>query len=221
MRLRDRLDIDERRQRQLTRLMELVLVGLLFIGLERRDAGVVLTAAVALGVAKLPALLERDYEIELDTGLTLWITAAVFLHALGVGGIPGTEQIPYRTVPGYDHVTHSLTATVIAAVGYTTVRALDGHSDNVHLPPRFTFAFVLLFVIAFGVFWEIIEFTVNLVTAAMNLEVSGATQHGLDDTMFDLLFDAVGGVIVAAWGHVHLNGVVGHVERRLDGEDTN
>lgn len=217
MKLRDRIGIDERRQHQLTRLMELVLVGLLFVGLERREVGVVVTAAVAVGVAKLPAVLERDYEIELDAGLTLWITAAVFLHAVGVGGIPGTDQIPYRTVPGYDHVTHALSASVVAAVGYATVRALDGHSERILLPSRFTFVFVLLFVLAFGVAWEIIEFAIGEVTAATGTTISGATQHGLDDTMFDLVFNAVGGVLVAGWGHVHLNDVVGHIQQRLDG----
>lgn len=217
MRLRDRVGITERRQRQITRVMEVFLLGLLFVGLERRDVGIVLTCAVALGVAKLPAVLERDYEIELDAGLTLWITTAVFLHAVGVGGIPGTDQIPYRTIPGYDHVTHALSASVIAAVGYTTVRALDGHSERIYLPPRFTFVFVLLFVLAFGVFWEIVEFGTDALSASLGVDVTGATQHGLEDTMIDLVFDAVGGVIVGAWGHAHLNEVVGVLQRRLDG----
>lgn len=220
MRLRDRLGVDDRRQRQLARGMQLVLVGLVFVGLDDRNVGVVLTAIVALGAAKLPALLERDYNLELDAGLALWVTAAAFLHAIGVGGVPGTEQVPYRSIPGYDHITHSLSASVVAAVGYTTVRAVDAHSERIRLPRRFMFVFLVLFVMAFGVVWEIVEFAIGLTTAALGLTVSGATQHGLEDTLMDLVFDGLGGLVVAAWGHAHLTDVVGQVQERLETRST-
>lgn len=216
MRLRDRLGLDERRQRQVARGMELVLLGLLFVAIDQRNVGGVVTAAVALGATKLPAVLERDYSLELDAGLTLWLTAAVFLHTIGVVGIPGTEAVPYRTIPGYDHATHALSASVVAGVGYVTVRAFDAHSDDVSLPRRFTFVFVLLFVLALGVGWEILEFAIGLTADALDTSVSGAAQHGLEDTMMDLVFDGVGGLVVAAWGHVHLTGVVGHVQRQFE-----
>jgi hypothetical protein len=216
VRLRDRVGIDERRQRQLARAMEFVLVGLLFIALEQRNVGGVVTAAVALGVTKLPALLESDYSMELDAGLTLWLTSAVFLHTIGVVGVPGIDAVPYRSVPGYDHVTHALSASVVAGVGYATVRAFDAHSEEVDLPHRFAFVFVLLFVLAFGVGWEILEFTIGQVTEALGIAVSGATQHGLEDTMMDIVFNTVGGVVVAAWGQAHLSDVVGELQRRLE-----
>jgi uncharacterized protein (DUF697 family) len=216
VRLRDRIGIDERRQRQLVRAMEFVLVGLLFVALDHRNVGGVVTAAVALGVTKLPSVLERDYRLELDAGLTLWLTTAVFLHTIGVVVLPGTEIVLYNEIPGYDHVTHALSASVVAGVGYATVRAFDDHSDEVDLPRRFTFVFVLLFVLAFGVGWEILEFTIGEVTEALGIAVSGATQHGLEDTMMDIVFNTVGGVVVAAWGHAHLSDVVGELQRRMD-----
>jgi len=216
MRLRDRLEVGERRQVQLTRLMELTLVGLLFIGIDGGNLGVVVTTAIALGVTKLPALLERDYELELDAGLTLWLTTAAFLHALGVAGLPGTDTSLYGGLPFWDHVTHALSSSVVAAVGYITVRALDEHLDGVVLDRQFVFVFILLFVMAFGVFWELLEFGVGRATAAFAVETAGFTQHGLEDTMLDLVFDGLGGVIVAVWGHAHLTDVVGHLQRRLE-----
>lgn len=216
MRLRDSLGIDAPRQRQITRLMVLSLVGMLFVGVDRREFGIVITTAIALGVTRLPALLERDYDLELDAGLTLWLTTVVFLHTLGVVGIPGTDTSLYAGVPFLDHVTHALSSSVVAGVGYTTVRALDEHSDAVVLHTRFVFAFVLLFVMAFGVFWELIEFGADHATTAFAVDTTGFTQHGLRDTMLDLVFDATGGVIVAAWGHAHLTDVVGQIERRLE-----
>jgi hypothetical protein len=207
MRVRDWIGISKKTQRRLTRLMQVSLVGMFFIGFERRSTGIIVNVGIGLLVAQLPAVLERDYEIPLDTGLTLWITGAVWLHALGTVGLPGAEANFYATIPWWDHVTHTLSSSVVAAAGYTTVRALDEHSDGIHIPPRFMFVFILLFVIAFGVFWEVIEFAVSQ-GAAMLGTGTVLTQYGLDDTMLDLVFDSVGAVVVAVWGTAHLTNVV-------------
>ncbi|WP_226012881.1 hypothetical protein [Halomicrobium salinisoli] len=214
MRVRDRLGIGPEWQVRITYVMELSLVGMLFIGIERGSVGIVLNTGIALAVAQLPPLLERDYDVPLDPALTLWITAAVWLHALGTVGLPGAEQNFYRTVTGWDHVTHALSSSIVAASGYITVRALDRHSDVVQLPRRFVFVFILLFVSAFGVLWEVIEFAVGGL-ASMTGGQAVLTQYGLEDTMLDLVFDLIGAVIVATWGAAHLSDVVGAVEEWL------
>ena len=216
MRVRDRIGISHHRQRQLSRALTFGLVGILAIGLERGNTGVIVNTAIGLVVTQLPPLLERDFEIPLDPALTLWITTAVFLHALGTVGLPGSEQNFYVTEWWWDHVTHALSSSVVAAVGYTTVRALDKHSEDLYLPGRFTFVFILLFVMAFGVFWEVIEFAVSEGAAMLGTDTV-LTQYGLDDTMLDLVFDTVGAVIVAIWGTAHLNDVVGVVAEYLEG----
>jgi hypothetical protein len=215
--MRDRVGIGETTQRRLTRIMEVSLVGMLFIGIERGSTGIIVNTGIGLLVAQLPAILERDYEIPLDTGLTLWITAAVWLHALGTVGLPGAEANFYATIWWWDHVTHALSSSIVAAAGYTTVRSLDRHSDAIHIPPRFMFVFILLFVLAFGVLWEVLEFVVSQ-GAAMLGTGTVLTQYGLGDTMLDLVFDTIGAVLVAIWGTAHLNNVVGvfseYLERR-------
>ena len=196
--------------------MELSLIGLLFIGLDRGNTGIVVNALVALGVAQLPPILERDYGIPMDPALTLWITAAAFLHALGTVGIPGTQASFYRNLWWWDHLTHALSSSVVAAAGYATVRALDEHYEGIDLPPKFVFVFVLLFVVAFGVLWEVLEFVIGMVG-----ELTGGsvlTQYGLGDTMLDLVFDVIGGILVATWGTAYLSDVVGALTDRMDGE---
>ena len=216
MRLRDRLGITPATQRRLTRAMQVVLVGLIAIGLDRGSVGIVANGAIALAVTYLPAVLERDYQIPMDTGLTLWITTAVFLHALGTVGIPGSELSFYQSVWWWDHLTHTLSSSVVAAAGYATVRAIDLHTEEVYLPWQFTFVFVLLFVVAFGVLWEVIEFAVGGVATLLG---SGSilTQYGLEDTLLDLVFDTIGGLVVAVWGTAYLGDVIGALTRRLDG----
>ena len=94
MKLRDRLGIGPRRQRQLAWFMEVCLVGMFFVGLYEGTTGIVVNAALALGVTQLPAVLERDLGIPMDSGLVLWITAAVFLHVFGSVGLPGVSGTP-------------------------------------------------------------------------------------------------------------------------------
>lgn len=204
MRLRDIVGISERRQRQASWVMELLLVGILFIGVDRGSATVVVNALVALAVTQLPPLLERNYEIPMDPALTLWVTAAAFFHALGVVGPPGGgTQTFYGSIPWWDHFTHALSASVVAAAGYATVRALDTHTEGIDLPGRFVFVFLLLFVMAFGVAWEVLEFTLGEGARFVGNR-SLLTQYGLEDSMMDLLFDLLGAIIVAVWGSAYL-----------------
>lgn len=191
------------RQRQLSYLMEIGLVGLLFVGIERGSVGIIVNTGICLVVSQLPPLLERDYEIPMDPRITLWITSAAFLHALGTVGIPGMGWNFYSGVGWWDHLTHALSASVVAAVGYATVRAIDEHSDDVYLPPKFMAVIILLFVLAFAVLWELLEFGIG-VAADQFGTASVLTQYGVYDTLWDVVYNSIGAVIVALWGGVYL-----------------
>ncbi|WP_247000622.1 hypothetical protein [Halosolutus gelatinilyticus] len=218
--MRNRIDWfpSRRRQRQLTYCMELALVGLFFVGVDRGNVGIVVNTAVALAVTQLPPVLERDYEIPMDPRLTLWITTAVFLHAFGIVGLPGSATNFYGDVWWWDHMTHALSSSLVAAAGYATVRALDEHTTEIYLPRKFVAVFILLFVLAFGVLWEILEFAIALSAEAFGV---GAvlTQYGLDDTMLDLVFDLIGGLVVALWGWVYLADVSDAIRDRFDSRE--
>ncbi len=205
----------QQRQRQLTYLMEVGLIGMVFVGVERGNAGIVINTGVALAVTQLPPILERDYEIPMDPRLTLWITTAVFLHAFGTVGLPGATRTLYSQLSWWDHMTHALSASLVAGVGYATVRALHEHADGVHFPRRFVAVFILLFVLAFGVLWEILEFAIALAADALGVDPV-LTQYGLDDTMLDLVFNSIGGLIVALWGGAYLTDVSGAIRERLE-----
>ena len=214
MRLRDRLGVSKRLQRRISWLLQLALVGFFFIGLDRGDPGIVVNSGVALAVAQLPAMFERDYDIAMDPALVLWLTSAAFLHALGTVGIPGTSLLSlYSNVWWWDHITHALSSSVVAGAGYAFVLTVDRHARNVNFPPAFTLVFLFLVVIAFGVVWEVLEFALARVGEIVGGSV--LTQYGLEDTMLDLIFDAVGGALVAIWGTAYLTDVAGEVADRL------
>lgn len=73
---------------------------------------------------------------------------------------------------------------------------------------------MLLVTMALGVFWEVVEFGARALA-----EASGygpiLFQYGLEDTLLDPVFDAVGAVVVALFGTPALSGMVGKLVRRL------
>ncbi len=192
MSLRERVGVDEAHLHRLVRLLQVALLAITGYGLVRFDWSLVINAGVSLGVTVLPGILSRDYRVPLDAGLTLWITAAVFLHAVGALG-------PYEWFGWYDSVTHTLSATIVAGAGYASVRALAEHDDALEIPAGFMAVFVVVFVLAFGVLWEILEFASGGVASLVGGEPVLA-QYGTRDIVLDLVFDAVGAVVVAALG---------------------
>ncbi|MFB6280972.1 MAG: hypothetical protein ABEH40_03020 [Haloferacaceae archaeon] len=196
-----------RNQRRITRLMQVVLLAVVGYGLLADQPKAIVNGSVALGITVLPAALERNYEFPLDPWLGLWITTAVFLHTLGSAGL-------YGRIEWWDHLTHATSASLVAGAGYTAARAIDLHSDEVSIPRRFAFVYLLVVVLAFGVIWELFEFGLDIVAGATGVTMPLA-QHGLDDTVRDLLFNSLGALLVAAFGQAHLLDVAELVRERL------
>jgi uncharacterized membrane protein YjdF len=183
--------LDDDQERQLVRVLQVGLLVIAAYGFYRGETGIVANGLVPLVVTLVPAYLRRDKNISMDTSYVLWIAIAVFVHAVGSLGL-------YESIPWYDSITHALSATIVAGTGYAAVKAIDRNSEQTNLPAELQFAFILVFVMAFGVFWEIIEFTLGLASQLLGGEAVLA-QYGLDDTVTDLLFNQLGAIIVAGW----------------------
>ncbi|MFC4358173.1 hypothetical protein ACFO0N_09450 [Halobium salinum] len=194
--------------RTATRLLQAAIGVVLVEGLLLQNPGVVVNALLSLGVTFLPPVLARDWEVRLDTRLTLYIAVAVFLHSVGMLGF-------YESVWWYDHLTHTLSATVVAGVGYATAKAFDEHSDAVHFPGSFLALYVLLFTLALGVFWEVLEFGARLLATAVGMDPI-LFQYGIDDTLLDLVFNTAGAVLVALFGSGALRPLVESLTTRFD-----
>jgi len=198
-----------RNQARLTLGMRLVLLGLVVYGVLAGQPKAISNGTVSLLITFIPALLERNYRVPIDPWLGLWITLAVFLHTMGSAGF-------YARVGWWDHLTHATSASLVAGVGYTFARGVDIHSDAVHFPRQFFFVYVLIVVLAFGVLWELFEFGLDLIAGATGATMPLA-QHGLDDTVRDLMFNSAGALAVAAFGQAHLSGAL---ERALESRRT-
>ncbi|WP_436908680.1 hypothetical protein [Halosimplex marinum] len=194
--------------------------GVLGVGIWTGDLGIAVNAGVGLLATFLPAVLDRDLDVTMDAGLVLWIAVAMFLHAFGTLPLPGLGfSTLYSETWWWDHVTHTLSASLVAGVAYTAARAVDDRSEAIHFPPQFLFAYLLVFVVAFGVLWELLEFYITVVSGLIGDETI-LTQYGLDDTVLDIVYDTLGGVLVAAFGAAHLNGLSDQLVARFEERQT-
>lgn len=203
---RDTLDDTER---VVARLLQVGLVVILGYGVWVRSAGVAVNAAVALAVTFLPALLRRDLHVSPDPALLLWVTAAVFVHAVGMLGV-------YEAFTWYDELAHTLSGSVVAAVGYATVRTLERHDDAVSFPDGFFVVVVVVITMALGVAWELLEFAVSGLASMLGMQ-SVLVVYGVDDIALDIVFNALGGVVVGVLGAGPFSDVARQVGRRMLG----
>lgn len=211
MTLGDAFGLSDERERWLTRVLQAGLVGITIYGLATLRVGMAVTAGAALGVTFLPAVLRREYGYAMDAGLVLLITLSVAIHVLGSLG-------PYQWFSWYDEVAHTVSAVLVAGIGYGVLRAFERHSREIDVVGSFRSVFVVVFVLAFGVIWEVLEFGAGELSRLLGVE-SPLVVYGIDDIVTDLLFNAVGGVIVALWGGGYFDDFVPLVTRWLDDRD--
>nr|WP_233341112.1 hypothetical protein [Haloprofundus sp. MHR1] len=198
MTLSDVLGLSDSHERLLVRVLQVTLAGLLVYGLVVSQMAIIVAAVIGLGVTFLPALLRREYGYCMDAGLVLWISIAMILHVIGFLGF-------YDRFQWYDEITHMISATVIAGVGYAAFRALELHSEDIEVPSEFRAVFIVVFVLAAGMFWEILEYVFGgLVTV-----------YGIDDIVTDMVFNGVGAIIVAVWGTGYVDGLIEFFRERL------
>lgn len=181
----------EERLKLLSRGMQAGMVGVAVAGILTHNLTWVPAAVFSLFVSIIPVLVRRDLGIVLPIELNFWIVLALFLHV--VGGFSGF----YDHIPGWDHMTHMISASLIAALGFVAVVTIDKYVESIYLPRPFLAFFIVMFSMAFGVLWEFMEFA--------NDQLAGThLQYSLEDTMLDLMFDGFGGFFIAYMGAYYL-----------------
>ncbi|KAB1190578.1 hypothetical protein GJR96_16610 [Haloferax sp. MBLA0076] len=207
-------------ERTVVRVLQVLMLVIFGLGVYYGNSGVFVNAGVGLLVTLLPGVLKRRYDFTMNVGIVLWISVAMFLHAFGTLPLPGLDFLsPYKAVWWWDHMTHALSSSLVAGAAYAVTRALMEHTEYINMPPRFMFAYLLVFVMAFGVLWELLEFYIGVVSQLLGAE-EVLTQYGLDDTVLDLMYNTLGGLLVAIFGTAHLTGISDQLRGRLEGTST-
>lgn len=182
-----------------TVLLQIALVGGLLLGIRRRNLSLGANALAALAATFLPALVEyvlftvRGVAVAIDAVVPFWIATAGFLHTLGMAGWYENEATWW-----WDHLTHLVSAAFVAAVFYGGVHGIALSSPDVTAPPTTIAGLTLLFALAVGVFWELLELVVHRYSRELGVE-SALIPYGRRDTALDLVFDGVGALLVVGF----------------------
>lgn len=167
------------------------LLALLVVAARRGAIAAVINAVVVLALSLLPALVELalpavlDRSLSLDPALSVWIALAGVLHTLGMLGL-------YETTWWWDHLTHTLSAALVAALLYAaltvSMAGMDRHSAIV-------LAITVGATFAVGVFWELFELVAREFGERFAIDPV-LVHYGWRDTAADLGFDVVGALLV-------------------------
>ncbi|WP_256301836.1 hypothetical protein [Haloarchaeobius salinus] len=212
MTLSESIGLSERSERLLTRLLQSVLVGIFLAGVVTLRPGMAVNGAFGLALTLIPAAIRREYEYTMSPALVLWITIAVSLHSLGSLG-------PYTWFSWFDSVTHTVSAIVVAGLGYAVFRGFEQHSEELHVPASVRPVFIVVFVLAVSVVWELLEFSTGQLSQVLGIEAP-LVVYGVDDIVTDMLFNTVGGLIVAAGGSGYFDSLSGFFRRRFGSGNT-
>jgi hypothetical protein len=158
------------------------IVAVFVVGIRRRNLGAVVNALLALVLSFLPGVTERIFDVEFRPWQRLYTATALLNHAVGMLG-------PYEEVWWWDHLTHTHSASVLGGLVHTFARR-RGRDPR----PR-----VLAVVVGLGVLWELVEYVIHATFRRVGLEPI-LVPYGRRDTVFDLLFDLVGALLVLAFG---------------------
>jgi hypothetical protein len=193
--------------RPFVQTMQVVIAAILLAGLVARDPRLAVNALLALIGTFIPTLLARDYRVHIGAPATVWITAALCLHVVGMVGA-------YEAIFWWDHLTHLVSASLVAAIAYTVVTAADRHLEDLYLPGWSISVLLFAWTLGLGVFWEVMEFVGRAIAVELGTDPL-LVQYGLEDTMLDLAVDGAGGLLIAILGPDRLEGVVRRLETRF------
>jgi hypothetical protein len=168
----------------------LAAIGLvLAVGVRRRNASVAVNSLVSLAAATLPGLVSLTADgVSIGPELTLWIAAAGFFHSLGMVGF-------YESTWWWDHLTHTLSAALVAALVYAAALVVADSSASAPLAAEAVVPLTVGFVVVAGVFWELLELVGRAIAERLDFEPL-LIPYGRLDTALDLVFDAVGALLV-------------------------
>lgn len=142
----------------------------------------------------LPKIIRLNYKVsipvEFDLVAIIFIFTALFL---------GEVHAYYTIFWWWDVVLHTSSGFLLGILGFLLVFILN-EEPKVHLrmKPGFVAIFAFAFAVALGCVWEIFEFGIDSFFG-FNMQSSG-----LVDTMWDLIVDSLGAIVIAIFGYFYI-----------------
>jgi len=153
-----------------------------------------------LSITFLPLLLGNRFQVkiphEFEFLAVIFIYASLFL---------GEVHDYYTRYWWWDMLLHAGSGLILGILGFLLVYVLNENENiDLELKPGFMALFAFVFAMAFGAIWEIFEFTMDQVFGTNMQKPMFDDPSGLTDTMWDLIIDGIGALIIAILGYGYL-----------------
>lgn len=187
--------ISDRLNRQLTLLLKFILIaGAVLEAFQGNWLAAGATVGVVI-VTFLPVALGQRFDVRIPPEFEL--LAVVFVYAsLYLGEVQGY----YAKYWWWDSLLHAGSGLLLGIFGFVLVHVMNEKEDlQLSMKPSFVALFAFLFALGIGALWEIFEFAVD--------QTFGTTMQksGLVDTMWDLIVDGLGALLISILGYGYLN----------------
>lgn len=166
-----------------------LLVVIMIVELFQHHFMVSFGALTALVLSVLPMFVFKDYSRTLPRFVELGVTIALLLHVVGLT-FNFYHDIDYWW---WDQMTHFLGTAVIALLAFEFIFTLN-YTRKIYMSKSLMSVFTFCAAMAIGAIWEISELYFDKLFQTQAL-------GDLYDTMQDLQFDMVGGLVVAIFGY--------------------
>lgn len=162
-----------------------------------------LTALVAGGiilVTLFPLLFRRAFQVYIPPQFQLlaigFVFASLFL---------GEMRDYYTRFWWWDVALHATSGVLLGIVGFLLVHLLNETDDvGVQMKPGFVAFFAFCFAVMVGALWEIFEFTMDSMLGMNMQKPMLGDPSGLTDTMWDLIVDSLGALVISIYGWRYL-----------------
>jgi hypothetical protein len=184
----------------ITILLKVVLIIGASLALYQGRIQVAAESIMILLITFLPLLLGHRFQVrippEFELLAILFVFASLFL---------GEVHDYYTRYWWWDLVLHAGAGLLLGILGFLLVYVLN-EKENVHvsLTPGFMGFFAFTFAMAFGALWEIFEFMMDQLFGLSMQKPMFGDLSGLTDTMWDLIIDGVGAMIISILGYGYL-----------------
>lgn len=147
-----------------------------------------------------PIIFRRHLQVEIPAEFHL--TAVIFTFAaLYLGEV----QQFYQKVWWWDIALHASAGLLMGILGFLLIYLLnESNRVDVHLTPGFIAFFAFTFAIMIGTVWEILEFSMDQIFGLNMQKPMLGDASGLTDTMWDMIVNAIGAIMISLMGWWYL-----------------
>jgi len=198
----------QQRGRHIARHVHLIVLAVLqsimvfeLVLLVSRQAWMHSVLVVAIMATTLgPELFRRQFPVrvppEFQVLAILFIFAALFL---------GEVRDYYGRLWWWDLALHASAGLLLGMLGFLLIYLLnEDERVDLHMRPSFMALFSYCFAIAVGTVWEIFEFAMDQIFGTIMQKPMMGDPSGLTDTMWDLIVNSLGALVVCIWGWLYL-----------------